>query len=163
MTTETLEKKAVDPKEIDYPETVYIRDIENRVFQMIVLQTLAKVKSISLIEGNFFDTILKKTTTDSLKGIEAEQDGDSNMVNVRIEIDVEFGIPIPDKAEEIQTRVTEEITRLTGIHVSSVHVIFKNVMLSPPLTTMNVSNGEIKETPSNTYLDEDLKQYNKDF
>ena len=102
MTTETLEKKAVDPKEIDYPETVYIRDIENRVFQMIVLQTLAKVKSISLIEGNFFDTILKKTTTDSLKGIEAEQDGDSNMVNVRIEIDVEFGIPIPDKAEEIQ-------------------------------------------------------------
>lgn len=124
------EDKKFDSKEFDLPETVYIRDIENRVFQAIILQTLAKIENISLAEGNFIDNIFGKGGFDSLRGITATQDNKNHAVKIRIEVGIDFGVAIPEKAEEIQTKVTEEVTRLTGLHVSSIHVVFKN--LNPP-------------------------------
>jgi len=47
-----MDKKKVDTKEFEIPETVFIRDIENKVFQSIILQCLAEIEGISLIEGN---------------------------------------------------------------------------------------------------------------
>ena len=47
-------------------------------------------------------------------------------------MNIRYGIPIPDKAEEIQSKVAEEITRLSGLHVAAVHVIFRNVYLNNP-------------------------------
>lgn len=124
-----LEKKAkVDMKEFEYPETVYVRDIENQVFQGIVLKTLADIEGIALIEGNFLDSLLGRESLEGIKGIYAEQDSKSQSVSVKIEINVCFGISIPDKAQEIQEKVDEEITRLTGLHVSRVHVVFKNIV-----------------------------------
>ena len=79
------EKKVVDTKELEAAETVYIRDIENRVFQTIVLQTLSKIEGINLLEGNFLDSILKKTTQDYLKGIQAEQNSKNNMLHINKE------------------------------------------------------------------------------
>ena len=64
----------VDPKELDLPETVYVRDIENRVFQGIVLQCLAKINGVSLLEGNLIDNILGRGSLEGIKGIHAEQD-----------------------------------------------------------------------------------------
>lgn len=45
-----------------------------------------------------------------------------------MEVNIIFGVKIPQKAEEIQTKISEEITKLTGLHVASVHVVFKNVI-----------------------------------
>lgn len=126
-----LDKKSkVDTKEFEFPETVYIRDIENQVFQGIVLQTLAEIKGITLIEGNFLDTILGRESLEGIKGIHAEQDSKSQSVSIRIELNVCFGVSIPEKAQEIQEKIDLEITRLTGLHVSCVHVIFKNIVHS---------------------------------
>ena len=123
-----FETTRVDTKEFELPETVYVRDIENRVFQAIVLQCLAKVKDISLVEGNFIDHIFGRSRIEGLKGINAEQDNKTHSVKIRVEVNVSYGVSIPDKADEIQEKVAEEVTRLTGLHVACVHVVFKNLI-----------------------------------
>ncbi len=121
--------KNMDSREIELPETVFIRDIETRVFQGIALQCLAKIEGIALLEGNLFDSLLGREL-ERVKGIHVEQDQKKHSVNIRVEINVLYGISIPEKAEEIQTRLSEEISQWTGLHVASVHVIFKE-LISP--------------------------------
>jgi uncharacterized alkaline shock family protein YloU len=118
----------VDTKEFELPETNYVHDIDNRVFQGIVLQCLADIEGITLVEGNIIDNILGRSGAESVKGITAEQDSPNHAVNIRVEINICFGISIPEKAEEIQQKITEEITKLTGLHVGSIHVVFRNVV-----------------------------------
>ncbi len=122
-----VEKIKVDTKEFDIPETLFIRDIENKVFQSIILQCLSEIEGIRLVEGNFIDTIFGRSA-EGVKGIYAQQDEKHQSVNVKVEVNILYGIGIPGKAEEIQQKVAEEIVRLTGLHVSSIHVIFKNVI-----------------------------------
>lgn len=122
-----VDKKRVDTKEFELPETIFIRDIENKVFQSIVLQSLAQIEGISLVEGNFIDHILGRSS-EGVKGIIAEQDDKNQSINIKVEVNIIFGTNIPSKAEEIQTKITEEVTKLTGLHVASVHVVFKNVI-----------------------------------
>lgn len=121
--------KKVDTKEFELPETLYVSDIENRVFQGIVLQCLSRVDGISLVEGNFIDNIFGRGAVEGVKGIYSEQDNKNHSVSVKIEVNICYGYSIPEKADEIQTLIAEEITKLTGLHVSSVHVVFKSVLL----------------------------------
>lgn len=121
--------KNMDTRELELPETVFVRDIETRVFQAIALQCLAKIEGIGLIEGNLFDSLLGRDL-DRVKGIYVEQDQKKHSVEVRVEIHVAYGVSIPEKAEEVQTKLAEEISQWTGLHVASVHVIFKDLI--PP-------------------------------
>ena len=118
--------------EPEFAETVFVRDIENKVFQTIVLQCLARVDGISLLGGTFIDNILGRDQNEAVRGIHAEQDSKSRSVNCKVEVNIRYGMPIPDKAEEIQNLISREITRLTGLHVACVHVVFKNVVLQTP-------------------------------
>lgn len=120
--------KNLDEREIELPETVFIRDIETRVFQAIALQCLAKIQGIALIEGNLFDSLLGRDL-DRVKGIYVEQDQKKHSVDIRVEINVEYGVSIPEKAEEVQTKLAEEVSRWSGLHVAVVHVIFKNMIV----------------------------------
>lgn len=117
----------MDAKEIDLPETIFSRDIDSKVFQGIILQCLAKIKGISLCSGNLIDSLLGRDL-EKVKGIYVEQDQKKHSVYVRVEVNIIYGISIPEKAEEIQNRIIEEIITYTGLHVSSVHVIFKNLI-----------------------------------
>lgn len=129
----SYDPKKVDTKEFEIPETLFVRDIDNQVFQGIVLQTLKKIPGISLVEDNFIESLLGKSpVAPSYKGIHAEQDPKSNTIRIRIDLNVHYGTSIPEKAEEIQTQVAEEITRLTGLHVSQVHLVFKNIISETP-------------------------------
>lgn len=119
--------KQIDMKEVELPETVFIRDIESKVFQSIVLQALSQVEGVETLEGSLFDNLLGDSL-DGIKGIHVDQDQKTHSVNVRIEINVAYGICIPDKAEEIQNKILQEISRLTSLHVGAVHVIFKNLI-----------------------------------
>lgn len=165
--TKTLEKpiKANEPtskdlvsQEIEYPETMFVRDIENRVFQSIVLQCIARIKGISLLDKKFFNHILGRDGLEAVKGVHAEQDSKSNAVNVKVEVKICYGISIPEKAEEIQTKVTEEITKLTGLHVACVHVVFKNVIMEDaekaPLTPLSETPRLLTECASPQGMDE---------
>jgi len=119
--------KQIDTKELELPETVFIRHIENKVFQSIVLRCLSQVEGVETLEGNLFTTLLGDNV-EGIKGIHVDQDQKSHAVNVRIEINVAYGVCIPDKAEEIQNKILEEISQLTGLHVGGIHVIFKGLI-----------------------------------
>ncbi|MBS0605219.1 MAG: Asp23/Gls24 family envelope stress response protein [Verrucomicrobia bacterium] len=123
--------KQIDTKEIELPETVFIRDIESKVFQSIVLQSLSQIEGVETLEGNLFDSLLGDSL-DGIKGIHVDQDQKNHSVNVRVEINVAYGICIPDKAEEVQNKILQEISRLTSLHVGTVHVIFKNLVSPKP-------------------------------
>ena len=125
--------KNMDAKEIELPETVFIRDIDTRVFQAIALQCLAKIEGIGLLEGNLFDSLLGREV-ERVKGIHVIQDQKKHSVEIRVEINVLYGVNIPAKAEEIQEKLVEEISKWTALHVSSVHVIFKDLIPQPALS-----------------------------
>lgn len=123
----------MDKKEVDLPDTVFIWDIETKVFQSIAIQCLSKIKGISLVEGSFIDNLLGRDSSERVKGIHVEQDQKQHSIQMKIEINVAYGIEIPQKAEEIQVKIAEEVSTFTGLHVGSVHVVFKNLMALKPV------------------------------
>ncbi len=124
--------KEIDTKELQLPETLFIRDIENRVFQSIALQCLARIEGIGLIEGGFIDNLLGRDV-ERVKGIHVDQDQKTHSVKMKIELNVAYGVSIPEKAEEIQDKIAREISKLTGLHVGSVHLVFKNLVIKDHL------------------------------
>ncbi|MCH9634172.1 MAG: hypothetical protein S4CHLAM7_09150 [Chlamydiae bacterium] len=135
----------VDTQELEVPETTYVRDIENRVFQAIVLQVLTRVEHINLLEGNLIDAILNRGNVERIKGIFVEQDSKSPTIKIKVEVNVHYGISIPEKAKEIQQCVAEEVNKLTGLHVSCVHVIFKSMYIDEPHEIQEEVNDLNKE------------------
>jgi uncharacterized alkaline shock family protein YloU len=125
--------KHIDTKEFELPETIYERDIESRVFQSIALHCLANIEGVGLLEGSLIDSLLGRDGPASVKGIYVEQDEKNHSVNVKVEVKVAYGISIPEKAEEIQLKISQEISRLTGLHVGRVHVIFKDLIFNESL------------------------------
>ena len=149
------EVKKVDTKEFELPETVYVRDIENRLFQEIILQCLSKIPGIAPVEGNFIENIFGRGSTESLKGILAEQDNRNHSVSIKVEVNIAYGLSIPEKAEEIQTMISEEITKLTGLHVSCVHVVFKSIITkNTPRSKQALAPSLLEENIIEEYSDE---------
>jgi uncharacterized alkaline shock family protein YloU len=124
--------KKIDTKELELPDTDFIRDIETKVFQSIVLQCLTQIEGVALVEGNLIDNLLGRDPAERVTGITVEQDQKSHSVKVKVEVNVAYGVSIPEKAEEVQVKIAEDISRLTGLHVGSVHVVFKNLILKAP-------------------------------
>ncbi|MBA3815321.1 MAG: Asp23/Gls24 family envelope stress response protein [Parachlamydiaceae bacterium] len=153
-----VDEKKVDTKEFELPETLYVRDIENRVFQGIVLQCLSRLDGISLVEGNFIDSILDRGAVEGVKGIYCEQDSKNQSISIKIEVNICYGYSIPKKAEEIQTLVSDEITKLTDLHVSAVHVVFKSMFLPDQLKKnfglSEMAPNEITSSVEEEYSDE---------
>ncbi|MBY0528604.1 MAG: Asp23/Gls24 family envelope stress response protein [Rhabdochlamydiaceae bacterium] len=152
----------IDAKELELPDTLLIRDIENRVFQSICLQCLAQIEGIETLEGNLIDSLLGRDLLDNVKGIHVEQDQREHSVNVKVEVNVAYGVCIPEKAEEIQSRLVQDISKITGLHVGCVHVVFKN-LISPQVASESVESvsemldRHIKHTPSS------VEKYDEEF
>lgn len=105
-------------------------EIETRVFQAIALQCLAKIEGISLIGGTLIDNLLGREGIERIKGIHIEQDSSTLSVSIKVEVNVFYDVPLFQKAEEIQKKLVEDVTRLSGFKVLGVHVVFKNLILS---------------------------------
>jgi uncharacterized alkaline shock family protein YloU len=151
----------VDPKEFELPETVFVRDIETKVFQSIILQCLSKIKGIALTDGNFIDSLLGRESVAGTKGIQVEQDLNNHAVNVKVEVSIVYGISIPEKAEEIQVAIARDMTKLTGLHVSCVHVVFKNLIAANPEQTLQEQAMAFKSEMD--ALDIEDKEYSDEF
>lgn len=115
-------------KELELPDTLFVRDIDNRVFQHLVAQALARVPDVALVEGGFMHNILSRGNTDSVSAIHAEQDSQAKSLKIRVDLNIAYGVAIPEKAEEIQNLLNEELTRLTGLHVASIHLVFRGLI-----------------------------------
>lgn len=122
--------KQIDKKELELPDTIFIRDIESKVFQSIIVQCIEHIEGIETLEGSLFDSLLGRDSLDGVKGIHVEQDQKNHAVNIRVEINVAYGICIPEKAEEVQAKIAQDVSHLTGLHVGRVHIVFKNLIAS---------------------------------
>lgn len=125
--------KELDTKELEFADTVFVRDIETRVFQAIVIKCVGEIEGVALLEGNLFDNLLGREGNERIKGIHVEQDSKNHSVSIKVEVNIAHGISIPKKAEEIQSKITGEVCELTGLHVSCVHVVFKALISDQPL------------------------------
>lgn len=130
----------LDTKEIEFADTVFIRDIESRVFQAIVIKCLADIEDVALLEGNLLDNLLGREGNERIKGIHVEQDEKNHSVSIKVEVNVAHGVSIPEKSEEIQSKIASEVSSLTGLHVSCVHVIFKAL-----ISEMSLEHDEPKQ------------------
>jgi len=155
----------IDTKELDFPDTVFVRDIETRVFQAIVIKCISAIKDVTLIEGNIIDNLLGREGLERVKGIYVEQDSKSHSVTIKVELNIAYGISIPKKAEEIQQKIVQEVVRLTGLHVSCVHVVMKNLLPDQTLQNLiakskitqeskNKDTKELSESVLNEYSEE---------
>ena len=137
--------KQIDTKEVELPDTTYVRDIETKVFQSIVVQCLLRIEGIALVEGNLIDNLFGREPAERITGISVEQDPKTHSISVKLEVNVAYGICIPEKADEIHLKVSQELSHLTGLHVSLVHVVFKNLITKTELsqTVSNDSNEAI--------------------
>lgn len=118
--------KNIDVKEIELPTTDFIFDIESKVLQSICYQCIRQIDGLHPIEGNLIDNLLGH---EHLKGIHVQQDSKQHAVIVKIEVGVSYGVCLPKKAESLQNLIVKEMSELTGLHVGSVHVIFKNLIV----------------------------------
>jgi uncharacterized alkaline shock family protein YloU len=155
----------LDTKELDFPDTVFIRDIETRVFQAIAINCISQIESVSLIEGSVIDNLLGREGLERVKGIHVEQDSKNHSVSLKIELNVCYGISLPEKAEEIQMKIVKEIVRLTGLHVSCVHIVFKNLIQMDNLEEIIDKSMLKKHGHSQTreLNDDTLKEYSEEF
>lgn len=160
MTThkKMADTKRFDSKEFEIPETLFVRDIDNRVFQNIVAQCLAKIPDVVLVEGGFIDNILGRGGVESISGVQTEQDNQNHSLRIRVEVNIGYGVSIPEKAEEIQSKVAEEVTRLTGLHVACVHVVFKDL-----ISTTQPKRGETAQAPGANAVDGIADEFSDEF
>src|SRR5690606_1940504 len=98
----------------------------NHVFHGIVEKTLARISGVALQGATIIDQMIGRP--EKFRGITATQDPSTQSIKVQLELSVKYGTNIPQKAEEIQAAVTEDLTNFTGLHVSEVHVIFKDLL-----------------------------------
>lgn len=162
-----LDNQQMDAKELDFPDTVFIRDIETRVFQAIAIQCISSIKDVSLLEGTIIDNLLGREGIERVKGIHVEQDSKSHSVSIKVELNIAYGISIPEKSEEIQTKLVQEVVRLTGLHVSCVHIVFKHLLPDASLEKIieNSMKKREQEKQANEYkeLDEEaLNEYSEE-
>ena len=143
----------VDTKEFELPETVYVRDIESQVFQTIVLECLSKVRGIRLAARGLIESLLGLESKELIKSITIDQNEKEHTVNVKVEISIAYGLSIPVKAEEIQSLITLELTKLTGLHVGEVHVIVKNIFFDEKEKSIPLDKHDLKKIESE-YNDE---------
>jgi len=129
----------VDTKELELPDTLFIRDIDSKVFQAITLQALLNIEGVSMLEGNLIDSFFGRDGPGGIKGITVEQDLKNHAVGIKVEINIAYGMALSEKAEEIQNKVALDISKLTGLHVSYVHVVFKNLILPKEATAETVA------------------------
>lgn len=137
--------KHLDTKELELPDTVFIRDIDTKVFQSIVLQCLSQIEGVAIAEGNLIDSLFNRPPEERVSGIHIEQDQKTHSVKVKVEVNIAYGLSIPEKAEEIQMKITQDISRLTALHVGAVHVVFKNLITKPILEKMVEEEKEYSE------------------
>jgi uncharacterized alkaline shock family protein YloU len=151
--------KKIDAKELTFKDTVFIRDIETKVFQAIALKCLSKIEGIALIEGNFIDHLLGREGVERNKGIYIEQDAKNHTVVVKIELNIAYGISIPEKAEEIQNKIVADIHQFTGLHVSLVHVIFKSLLPDEDLEKILSKQMEQAQDSANEFYNEFSEEF----
>jgi len=130
----------------------YIQDIESKVFQAITYQVLKEIASIELVEGSILDSFLGVEGAEKIKAIHVELDETNPFVSFKIDLNILYGVSIPEKSEEIQNKVKVKVEELTGYQIGFIHLVFKNIVFPQSLDSMiekasqvDLSEGNIQD------------------
>ncbi|HHX95412.1 MAG TPA: Asp23/Gls24 family envelope stress response protein [Clostridia bacterium] len=102
--------------------------IADEVIASIVMSTATEVPGLYLSSGGIAERFGKKQPA---KGIRIEQQEEGVIVDVKVAAD--YGVSIPKLCKELQVKVAERVTELTGKNVAAVnvHVTSINMQSTP--------------------------------
>ena len=96
MAEKARETPSLDPQEFELPETIFSRNINNKVFQGIIEKALSHISDVCLQGETLLDQVIGRS--EKYRGITTIQDPASKSVKVKIELSVKYGTNIPQKA-----------------------------------------------------------------
>jgi len=100
--------------------------INNEVIRTVAANAAQEVKGVHSLSGRFGRTLLtlitKKGAARGVKIIFEEHD-----IRLRIYINVEYGVDIPEVADKVQKNVKMAVEKMAGLTVSSVDVSVEGV------------------------------------
>lgn len=115
-----------DARELQMPDTEFIRDIEDSVIQDIILYAVSSIHGIALVTSKRRSSFWRSQDSSS---IEVTQDLKNKSLGIVVYVQIAVSESIPEKSEEIQSKIVKIVTRATGLYVSSVRVVFKAVII----------------------------------
>ena len=123
----------IEIEEQNTDEVVFVQDVENKVFQAIVVKTLMKIEGVRLLEeGSLIDDLLGREGQSRIKGVYIEQDLKSHSVAIKIEIELAYGLSLKRVAKNVQHAIVKDIKEFSGFNISSVHLVFKHLYEDKP-------------------------------
>lgn len=130
----------------------YIQDIEAKVFQAIAYQVLKEIVSVELSQGSLFDSFLGVEGSEKIKAIHVELEDSNPIVSFKIDLNILYGVAIPEKSEEIQIKIQTKVESLTGYKIGFIHLVFKNILFPQSLDEM------IKNANSDRFHEEKIDE-----
>jgi uncharacterized alkaline shock family protein YloU len=159
---ESAKAEKLDRREFDFPETHYLSNIDNKVFQNIVANAVQEIEGVSLYGGKLFGQLLLRERRENARSIRISQNEASHSVEVIVEVTIAYGLSIPTVAEELQNKIAERIIEMTGLHVSSIEVIFRDIVSRDKIATIeDLAANEEERIRSAEGFSED--EYSDDF
>ena len=145
---EVLMDHEVEIDQIGESDVVYIQDVDNKVFQAIVVKTLMKIDGVRLLEeGSLIDDLLGRESQSRIKGVLIEQDLKQHSVSIKIELELAYGLSLKVMAKKVQESIVKDVQEFTGFTIASVHLVFKHLYEDKP-TVDDESLQEIQEDNS---------------
>ncbi len=106
--------------EEDYRSSMGLGEIEISKDVITTIAAVAALEVEGLVEQSGQSGISSVFKRSSHKTVETElEDG---QVNINVNIAVKYGFPVHETAEEVQSKVEEEVEEMTGLEVSEVNV-----------------------------------------
>ena len=98
--------------------------IHENVIATIVRKMACSVKGVSKISGSsFVDNIAEMVGSKKIQGRAISVEMNDSSVAVEVRVVLEYGVLVPEVAEEIKRAVAAEIVQLTGMSVARVNVV----------------------------------------
>ncbi len=121
----------------DYGKTV----IANEVVAIIAGVATSEVPGVAAMSSGIMDDITTSLGMKSSKrGVKVEIAEDT--VNITISIVVDFGVRIPDIAQQIRTKVIDAVETMTGLTVNTVNIYVQGINVKKEAKEAKTQNVE---------------------
>ena len=121
----------------DYGKTV----IANEVVAIIAGVATSEVPGVAAMSSGIMGDITTSLGMKSSKrGVKVEIAEDT--VNITISIVVDFGVPIPDIAQQIRTKVIDAVETMTGLTVNTVNIYVQGINVKKEAKEAKTQNVE---------------------
>ena len=102
--------------------------IHESVVTSIVRKVASETEGVSRISGSsIVDNIAEIVGSKRIQDRAISVQMGKSKVSVEVSVNLIFGYKLPDVASELQTAIEEEVKKLTGLNVSKVDIIIREI------------------------------------